>query len=92
MYFYLTNKSKSGENAKCSDGAPRGGLETRHFKPFSQKLAVRPGRKFWELVKQYEEETVNIFFKKIYRRLFQLLSKYTKIDVFAICEKPEGQT
>ena len=30
-------------------------------RPFSQNLAVRPGLKFRELVKQYEDEAVNIF-------------------------------
>ena len=38
---------------------PEGG--TSYFKGlFSQSLAVRPGLRFWELGKQYENETVTL--------------------------------
>ena len=62
MYFCLTNKCESGENAKYSKRAPGGGTGNYTFQRFfSQNLAVRPGLKFRELVKEYEDEAVNIF-------------------------------
>ena len=38
---------------------------------------------------EYEDKTINIFFKKTYHTIFQLLSlKQMKMDVFAVSEKP----
>ena len=43
----------------------------------TEKLALRPGLKLWELVNNTKTKPSTLF-KKIYQTVFQLLSKLTK--------------
>ena len=61
MYFCLTNKCKSGENAKYSQRAPGGGTGNYTFQGFFSKPSRTTGVEILGISKQYEDEAVNIF-------------------------------